>query len=109
MVLQRAETIGREGMQSIVRYMMGVANRMYEGAEINIFGTRAVPGTSNYQRSNDIRFEVLGKRMIGYLQETGRDPVNLDLALLDEGDRGYKFFHSMSLAAGELEKILKGK
>lgn len=105
MALQRTEKIGKEGMQNLVRYMMGKANQMYEGAAIDIFGTKVMPVTSNYQRSNDIRLEVLGKRMVGYLSETGNMVVNLSLAIVDEADMGYKFAHSMSVSRAELKKL----
>ena len=108
MALQRAEAIGKEGMQRLVRYMMGKANQMYEGAAIEIFGTEVMPVTSNYQRSNDIRLGVLGNRMVGYLNETGNKIVNLSLAIVDEADTGYRFAHSMSMPSGDLKKILKG-
>jgi hypothetical protein len=108
MALSRGGPIGMSGMQSLVRYMMGEGNQMYKGASIDIIFTEPQPATANYQRSNRLRFEVLGKRMLGYLNETGDRVVNLSLALVDEADKGYKFFHSMSLPSGELDGIVKG-
>jgi len=105
MVLSRGAQIGIEGMEKLIGYMLGKGNAMYEGVKVSVFKSEPVGDTGNYQRMNSVRAEVLGKRMNGYLQETGRDPVNLELALVDEAGTGYRLGHSMSFEAYALNKI----